>query len=1197
MTTSAPTSWRPDAPGIHLAVDAGTHSGTITRLQVIPGTSMFVTAGNDKRIRVWQARPEPTLVRSLVGDIGPGRDGEVEALAVHPGTGRVWASVRRTPVDSTSRRSELRQFDPVGGDLLYAVDSVHPINDLAFTPDGRFLIVACPGTLQILDVVGVGTVPEASPVLQADVSLHSNPSRVALVDLGDRTRIFVTSIWLPQPRLIDLVHDSDGSGPNVTDGPVEQAAGRIRPDQIAASDRFVAVANHDGGPLTILDVTGRPVTSIEGAGGDAPSELAFSPDGHLLIVGSKAADNAVVTVHDADNGFAVISRRSFDDLAHAVGFLDDLSATGAPIAVAAGGSRFSIAAWPSVRLAARPGEGDVTARGADDLAISGAGRVITALGIAESSVALGSSPERELELDVDLRTLTVKPVDDGGYRRAVHADGTRTLTMGRDHNLRLEPLHRPLTGHNSFAWDYAESFSLIGDDHVVTGGRSGAVRVLYFDNHGELRGRKLVGHVGPVLDLAADDRWLVTGGRDQVARLWYLDDATTESPTPDDNADALEPALNVFVADREWVIWTRSGFYASSAEGERFISFHANRGFGRRAWAFPADRFVDLLYRPDVIRAVFETGSEAAALTQLGLDAPNMADHLPPVVEADQVIEVEPYLFRLGFSVFDLAEPATRVWVLQDGLIEWEVDLSAEPTPIGGARAFDPQFWLEPGRNELRILAESGAAKSIAVDLVVEVDDYGHQTVAIPSELSSEVIGTPMVAPVSTAGTTGRPSPVPVVPLRPIGSPDVTVGNVNVSVEIACEPGDGGRRLRADVDGDHLWTVDIAAGAALAVTATMPTLPADGIVRVVDESGGGERPVFVADIRAAMSPVPEAAQPPAVGHLLPPSAGQPFDSLPLAVDPGHPAGLSIGDLSVRSKGDDGDTTGGDPNRSPPPGRPTRVAPELFLLAVGVSKLKTKGQSVGDLNYAAADANAVAQRFKTGSADLFHKVHSWTLTDTEATKAGIGSARDELVAAVESRCRRKEAERLKARDVVLLFFSGHGVARTDPGGGRDDFYLVTHDFLSDDAAGTGVLFADLVQPFFALRDFELVVLVDSCRSGHAGLDFIERVDPEELARRLKAPSEQAQHFLCSTSGDQLSFEYKLPYPRTRTPVGHGLFTHAIIKQMETATTVSMSGLAAGVGEALDIWTAGWESRQEPTQYLYGGGKYLRLYKRR
>ncbi len=67
---------------------------------------------------------------------------------------------------------------------------------------------------------------------------------------------------------------------------------------------------------------------------------------------------------------------------------------------------------------------------------------------------------------------------------------------------------------------------------------------------------------------------------------------------------------------KRWVLWTPSGYYDASPGGEDLIGWTVNRGKDQAADFFPASRFHDQMYRPDVVRLVLETLDENAALRQ-----------------------------------------------------------------------------------------------------------------------------------------------------------------------------------------------------------------------------------------------------------------------------------------------------------------------------------------------------------------------------------------------------------------------------------------------------------------------------------------------------------------------------------------------------------------------------------------------------
>ena len=93
---------------------------------------------------------------------------------------------------------------------------------------------------------------------------------------------------------------------------------------------------------------------------------------------------------------------------------------------------------------------------------------------------------------------------------------------------------------------------------------------------------------------------------------------------------------------KRWVAFTPSGYYDASPGGEDLIGWHINRGPDKAADFFPASRFHDRMYRPDVVRLVLDTLDESAALTQANaasgrvepkVTLADIATLVPPVLE------------------------------------------------------------------------------------------------------------------------------------------------------------------------------------------------------------------------------------------------------------------------------------------------------------------------------------------------------------------------------------------------------------------------------------------------------------------------------------------------------------------------------------------------------------------------------------
>lgn len=129
-------------------------------------------------------------------------------------------------------------------------------------------------------------------------------------------------------------------------------------------------------------------------------------------------------------------------------------------------------------------------------------------------------------------------------------------------------------------------------------------------------------------------------------------------------------------ADRQrWVLWTPSGYYDASPGGEDLIGWHLNRGQDAAADFFPASRFRDRFFRPDVIDRVLDTLDETQALAQADaargqrMQAPvSVAQVLPPVVELMSGAELRASMSQVtlrvrGRSAADAPVTAWRVRV------------------------------------------------------------------------------------------------------------------------------------------------------------------------------------------------------------------------------------------------------------------------------------------------------------------------------------------------------------------------------------------------------------------------------------------------------------------------------------------------------------------------------------------------------
>ncbi|OAD23827.1 repeat-containing beta transducin-like protein [Candidatus Thiomargarita nelsonii] len=103
--------------------------------------------------------------------------------------------------------------------------------------------------------------------------------------------------------------------------------------------------------------------------------------------------------------------------------------------------------------------------------------------------------------------------------------------------------------------------------------------------------------------VSADGRFLLSGSADQTVRLW--------------NLRTRENLLTLFHGSNgEWVVWTNSGHYASSPNGDKMIGWQINKGVDKAADYISAAQLAQHFYRPDIINAAIKLGSTKQALAQ-----------------------------------------------------------------------------------------------------------------------------------------------------------------------------------------------------------------------------------------------------------------------------------------------------------------------------------------------------------------------------------------------------------------------------------------------------------------------------------------------------------------------------------------------------------------------------------------------------
>jgi WD40 repeat protein len=210
--------------------------------------------------------------------------------------------------------------------------------------------------------------------------------------------------------------------------------------------------------------------------------------------------------------------------------------------------------------------------------------------------------------------------------------------------------------------------------------------------------------------------------------------------------------------------------------------------------------------------------------------------------------------------------------------------------------------------------------------------------------------------------------------------------------------------------------------------------------------------------------------------------------------------------------------------------PETRLPDLYILAVGVARYRDEKLR---LNYAAGDAQKIADTFKARSKALFRKIQARVLTDKDATRANVLKGLTWL---------RKEVTQ---KDYAVVFFSGHGDRDND-----GNLYFLPVDVDPDDLLASSVS-GDAFRKSLAALPGKVLCLLDACHSG--GIDGSKRKSArsltDDLVRDLTA-EENGVVVMCSSTGREFSLE--------NNAVRAGNFTAALVEGLSGKAGKSSDG---------------------------------------
>ncbi len=678
---TAPAEELPTQP--ILRIDPGEHVAVIRRIDADRSGRWLVTASDDKTVRVWDLR-DGRLFTTLRPPIGLGNVGKLNAVAISP-DGRLVATGGWTDDDNSAFI-----FDRASGRMLRRiVDLPNVVNHLAFSPDGRLLAVAL--TLRH----GIRLVSTETGRVVAQDSDYGGASFSA--QFSQDGRLITSSedgfvrVYRYSDSALNLLNKQNAPG------------GRDPGTTLFSPDgQRVALGFYDSSAVNVLSASDLSLRFSPDSNGakEAMQCTAWSNDGKWLFAGGSAVNNG--------NRFI----RRWEVSSYNAGNFVDWPVSSDTV--------MSLVALPGGKVAFSSGEpswGVINASGNRELYHAQAVVDFRSnydgfkLSYDATKVRFGYANFGRDPVVFDTQRRAFLPADTEGLSGPITSSTALTVTNWKNYlDPKLNDVALKLKS-NERARSVAVRFDRAG---IVLGTEW---RLRAYDGAGQQIWEKPVPGSAWGVNTSQDGRWVVATYSDGTIRWHRVSDGEEQLafyPSPD---------------KRRWVMWTPSGYYDASPGAEDLIGWHVNRGKDQAADFFPASRFRDRYYRPDVVSKVLALGTEASALQAANQETgrrestQSITEVLPPVITilSPPGMTVSSTTVKVKFSVRtpDNA-PVTSVRVRVNGqAVTIEQRGLARKENVNGQEVREIDVTIPSADSEIALFAENRNGVSVAGKLNV----------------------------------------------------------------------------------------------------------------------------------------------------------------------------------------------------------------------------------------------------------------------------------------------------------------------------------------------------------------------------------------------------------------------------------------------------------------------------------------------